>query len=486
MPIYELVMPKLGESIVEATIIRWLKEPGDKIEIDEPVLEIATDKVDSDVPSPVEGVLKEIKFQADEVVPVGEVIALIEVESLEGIESEPIDEVPEEKEVEMPEPQPVASTNGQSHSLEPAVIASTTTGSSASVPSSLQNMLMEQPVPGRFYSPLVMNIARKENIPMEVLDRIKGTGKEGRVTKKDILAFVKTLLENNLSAEDLLGPASASVTTAPSPTPPQTTSATTSQTSKVTQAPSTVPQHNITYSDGEVEIIEMDRMRKIIAQNMVASKHTSAHVTSFVEADVTNLVRWRNKVKNEFLKKYGTKLTFTHIFIEVLAKVLREFPLLNASVDGDKIVMKKRVHIGIAVALLPDYNLIVPVLRDADTLNLVGIARIANDLTERARKGKLRPEEIQGGTYTLSNVGSFGNLMGTPIILQPQVGILAVGTIRKVPAVMETPEGDVIAIRHKMFLSHSYDHRIIDGALGGAFVRRVADLLEQWDVNREV
>ncbi len=480
MPIYELVMPKLGESIVEATIIRWLKEPGDKIEIDEPVLEIATDKVDSDVPSPVEGVLKEIKFQADDVVPVGEVIALIEVESLEGIDTTP--ELPNVE--ESPEPQPVISENGQARSVEPAVVTSPAPPSTQSVPDALQTLLMEQPVPGRFYSPLVMNIARQENIPMDVLDRLKGSGKEGRVTKKDILAFVKKLQENKLNASDLIG----TTTTAPTPTPPQATitpSATPSTTTPSAPKTPPIPQHNITYSDGEVEIIEMDRMRKIIAQNMVASKHTSAHVTSFVEADVTNLVRWRNKMKNEFLKKYGTKLTFTHIFIEALAKVLREYPLLNSSVDGDKIIMKKRIHIGIAVAL-PDFNLIVPVLRDADTLNLVGIARIANDLTERARKGKLRPEEIQGGTYTLSNVGSFGNLMGTPVILQPQVGILAVGTIRKVPAVIETSEGDMIAIRHKMFLSHSYDHRIIDGALGGAFVRRVADLLEQWDVNRGI
>ncbi len=475
MALYEVEMPKLGESIVEATIIRWLKQPGDKVEVDEPILEIATDKVDSEVPAPVSGVLKEVKYKEGDVVPVGNIIAVIEMEG------EAASEAPQQPEpaTEAVTSEPPA-TNGQP---EPEPQPVTTTPS-------LEQYLLEKPAQGRFYSPLVLNIARKEGIPMELLDRIPGTGRGGRVTKKDILQFLKiykaqpevvtTIPQQAPSPEPQV---EKTPVAEPEPTIQKTPVVeTTTQKTTATAAPHIVQTRSV---DGEVEIIEMSRMRKIIAENMIKSKHTSAHVTSFVEADVTPVVQWREKVKDAFFKKYGVKLTYTHIFVEVLAKVLREMPMLNASVEGDKIIIKKYINIGIAVAL-PDDNLIVPVIKNADMLSLAGIAKIATDLTERARKGQLKPDEITDGTYTLSNVGTFGNVMGTPIILQPQVAILATGAIRKKPAVIETPQGDFIGIRHMMFLSHTYDHRIIDGALGGRFVRRVADLLESWDINREI
>jgi len=496
---YELVMPKLGESIVEATIIRWLKQPGDLIEQDEAVLEIATDKVDSEVPSPVAGILKEIKYKEGDVVPVGKVIAILETES-EKRKEQPVEPTPEvtvpSDNSRLEEPisvSPVVETvavkspsSGNGHTQKQVTAESTAPHFS--------EYLLKEPVKGRFYSPLVLNIARKEGIPMEILDRIPGTGEGGRVTKKDILSFLKVYkaqgevaVQEKVAEEILVKEVEVEETYSDSwQKPAQEPVIESTIPPKIERAKEEKVEVQRTYSvDGDVEIIEMNRMRKIIAENMIASKRTSAHVTSFVEADVTNLVLWRERVKDAFFKKYGTKLTYTHVFVEILAKVLREMPMLNASVDGDKILIKKRIHIGVAVAL-PDDNLIVPVVRDADCLNLVGIAKVVNDLTERARKGNLKPDEIQGGTYTLSNVGTFGNVMGTPIILQPQVAILATGAIRKKPAVIETPQGDFIGIRYMMFLSHTYDHRIIDGALGGRFVRRVADLLEQWDINREI
>ncbi|MEM6346593.1 MAG: dihydrolipoamide acetyltransferase family protein [Bacteroidota bacterium] len=455
---FELIMPKMGESIIEATILRWTKEIGEEIEAEETVLEIATDKVDSEVPAPVDGKLLERRFNEGDVVPVGEVIAIIETES----ES---DEAP----------------NGNGHAT-PATQTLAEEVEAAEVP----YVPTPQPVletvatgadaveGGRFYSPLVLNIARKEGISMAELETLPGTGRSGRVTKKDILAHVKN--RQNAPAPQVVA-APAPVAPAPTPTP-----APVQKTAPVAK-PEPTPAPVV--ASGNVEIVEMDRMRKLIAKNMVQSTQTSAHVTSFVEADVTNVVQWRNRVKAQFQEQYNTKLTFTPIFLLAVIKALREHPLVNSSVNGDSIVIKKDINIGIAVAL-PTDNLIVPVIKNADRLNLAGLSATINDLAHRARANKLKPDELEGGTYTVSNVGTFGNVMGTPIIMQPQVAILATGAIRKLPAVLETPQGDVIAIRNKMFLSHSYDHRIIDGALGGRFVKRVADILEAWDPNTEV
>lgn len=462
---FELVMPKLGESIMEATIITWLKQPGDEVEAEEPILEIATDKVDSEVPSPVDGVLKEIKFSDNDVVPVDTVIAVIETEGDGGASAPPAPA--SEPEPEKPAQQPAFGAQ------QPAPQTAAAQSAAAGADARLTEALLDKPQSGRFYSPLVMNIAREENIPMDELDRLPGTGREGRVTKKDILAYVEARQKGG-------APVSA-----PAATPQTATNGQTNGRQQTPAASAPEPQAKTFSFNGPVEIVEMDRMRKMISENMVYSKRTSPHVTSFVEADVTNLFLWRKKIKNEFEQKYGQKISFTHVFIEVVAKVLREFPWLNASVEGDKILLKKDVNIGLAVAL-PSGNLIVPVLKKADQFNLPGIAAQANDLTERARNNKLKPDDLSDGTYTLSNVGTFGNLMGTPIILQPQVGVLATGVITKKPAVVETEAGDMIAVRQKMFLSHSYDHRIIDGAMGGQFVRRVGDLLENWDMNREV
>ncbi len=456
----ELILPKMGESVMEARIIRWLKKSGDRVEVDEPVLEIATDKVDSEVPSPVSGVLAEIRVAEGQTVPVGTVLAIIAEEGSSVAAS-----------VEAPATSPVipAASNGESGAPGVAVVSAPTR-----IPARDGS---------RFYSPLVRTIAQIAGLSLEELAQIPGSGMGGRVTKKDI----ETYLSHRQSAPAISpppGPASLPTPVAPpsaAPTAPLPASFE-AIVSYLQEHFLLIPKKTFSHS-GPTEIIEMDRMRRLIAENMVYSKHISPHVTSFVEADVTPVVLWREKVKEEFEKKYGEKLTFTHIFVEILAKVLREFPQLNASVEGDKIILKKEIHIGVAVAL-PNNNLIVPVVRHADRLNLAGIAAAVNDLSKRARANQLRPDEITGGTYTLSNVGTFGNVMGTPVILQPQVGILATGAIRKKPAVIETPTGDMIAIRHLMFLSHSYDHRIIDGALGGAFVRRVADYLEEWDVNR--
>lgn len=441
---FELIMPKMGESIAEATIIKWMKEEGDTIEADESVLEIATDKVDSEVPSPQEGVLLKKLYGEDDVVEVGMPIAII---GMEGAGAQPaaapIAQPAEEK---TPEPVVEAQKIVEQAKETVAPAASNNNGS-------------------RFYSPLVLNIARSENISMTELENLPGSGNEGRVTKKDILAYVKNRQNG-----------SASLAT-PAAEPKKVEKKSTSVSPNIT-----APAVSLNAGD---EIIEMDRMRKLIADHMVMSKHVSPHVTSFVEADVTNLVNWRNKMKGPFQKNEGEKLTFTPLIIEALVKTIKDYPMINIAVDGTNLVKRKNINVGMAAAL-PSGNLIVPVIKNADTKNLLGLVREVNDLANRARNNKLSPDEISGGTYTLTNVGTFGNVMGTPIINQPQVAIMAVGAIRKKPAVVETEYGDVIAIRHMMYLSHSYDHRVVDGALGGMFVRRLADYLEQWDVDREI
>ncbi|WP_372937017.1 dihydrolipoamide acetyltransferase family protein [Seonamhaeicola sp.] len=434
---FELKLPKMGESVAEATITSWLKEVGETIELDEPIVEIATDKVDSEVPSEVEGVLVEKFFNVDDVVQVGQVIAVIETEG----ENEPTLE-PEVEEVEPETIEQIEETITVAKETVTPVVSSS----------------------NRFYSPLVKNIAKQEGISQQELDAISGTGKDGRVTKNDILAYVENRgakPEPQIVKEN-----------APQP------KIKVEDTPKVVATPPVIPS-------GEDEIIEMTRMGKLIAHHMVESIQTSAHVQSFIEADVTKIWNWRNKVKNDFEKREGEKLTFTPIFMEVIAKALRDYPMMNISVQGDTIIKKKNINLGMAAAL-PDGNLIVPVIKNADQLNLVGMTKQVNDLAARARNNQLNPDDIQDGTYTVTNVGSFGSIMGTPIINQPQVGILALGAIRKVPAVIETNEGDFIGIRYKMFLSHSYDHRVVNGALGGMFVKAVKDYLEAWDVNREV
>lgn len=429
MSAVELVMPKMGESIMEATILKWTKKVGDSIKQDETILEIATDKVDSEVPSPVAGVLQEIKYPEGAVVEVDKVIALIAVGS--GVAAAPA-------------AAPLASPSVNAPVAAPAPPIAAAAPTTPLAPNNA--------TANRFYSPLVLNIAREEGIAMAELENIAGSGKDNRVTKKDILDYVAQRSTAPVVAEPI----------AVAPPPPKTAPA----------APSAI-------SGGNVEIIEMDRMRRLIADHMVMSKHTSPHVTSFVEADVTEIVNWRQKVKNEFWKRENTNLTFTPIFVEAVVRAIKDFPRINSSVDGYNIIQKKDINIGIATAL-PSGNLIVPVLRNADRYNLVGLAKALNEMVEKARNNKLTPSDIQDGTFTLSNVGTFGNIMGTPIINQPQVAILAVGAVRKMPAVLETKYGDVIAIRQKMFLSLSYDHRIVDGALGGSFLRRVADYLEEF------
>ncbi|MCY7411131.1 MAG: 2-oxo acid dehydrogenase subunit E2 [Chitinophagales bacterium] len=429
----ELIMPKMGESIMEATILKWLKNEGDKVALDEPVLEIATDKVDSEVPSTHAGVITKIFYNVNDVVPVGKVIAILQTDAVAS--KQVVASVPKTETIKQPEKKEVITPRAES---KPVITE------------------------GRFYSPLVLNIARSEGISMSVLDQIPGTGEGGRVTKKDILAYVQNKDEQ----------VAAPIIEAPKVE---------TRTETKVEATHDAPAVAVT---GNVEIIEMDRMRKLIADHMVMSKRTSAHVTSFVEADVTNLVQWREKVKSAFEKREGEKITFTPLFIEAVVKALKDFPLVNSSVDGTRIIRKKDINIGMAAAL-PSGNLIVPVIKNADTKNLVGLTKEVNDLAKRARAAQLKPSEIEGGTFTLTNVGTFGNLMGTPIINQPQVAIMATGAIKKKPAVLETPQGDVIAIRHMMFLSLSYDHRIVDGAMGGSFLRRVADYLEGFDSARE-
>ncbi len=429
MSLVELIMPKMGESIMEATILNWLKKPGDTIEQDESLLEVATDKVDTEVPSTHGGILKEILAKQGEVVQVGKPIAIISTEGEEEIEM--VTPVKEKK-----------SADVKSVNMSPPVQV-VSNGSSTSADVDFKTAT-------RFYSPLVKNIAKEESIPVSELETISGSGADGRVTKKDILTYVQhRKLGQSVSFQ-------------------KTSSA---------FMPSSV-------NAGD-EIIQMDRMRKMIAERMVDSKRIAPHVTSFVEADVTNVVFWRNKMKDEFKSREGDALTFTPIFIEAVVLAIKDFPMINIQLDGDRIIKKGDINIGMAVAL-PSGNLIVPVIKNADQYNLTGLAKAVNDLAKRARENKLKPDELSGGTFTISNVGSFGNVMGTPIIVQPQVGIIAVGTIQKKPAVIETPYGDAIAIRHKMFLSHSYDHRVVDGALGGSMVRRVADYLEKFDITRAI
>jgi 2-oxoglutarate dehydrogenase E2 component (dihydrolipoamide succinyltransferase) len=444
----ELLMPKMGESIMEATILKWLKKPGDTIALDEAVLEIATDKVDSEVPSPVAGVLAALMFEEGAVVPVGGILAVIETEAGATVSPSPA--------VAAPAPQAASAPVAAAMPAETANLSAAITTK------------IESPAAGRFYSPLVLNIANQEGVSMQELENLPGTGNEGRVTKKDILQYVADKKAGKTTAN-----AAPAVATAPATAPVSSGAA---------PAASVTPVASV---GGNMEIIEMDRMRRMIADNMIASKRTSAHVTSFVEADMTNVVMWRDKVKKEFEQRYGEKLTFTPIFIEAAVKAIQDFPMINVSVDGTNLIVKKDINIGMAAAL-PSGNLIVPVIHNADQYNLAGLAKRVNDLANRARINKLKPDEIQGGTYTISNVGSFGNVMGTPIIPQPQVAIMAVGAIRKKPAVIETESGDLIGIRSMMFLSHSYDHRVVDGALGGMFVRRMADYLEQWDMNRPI
>jgi len=438
---FELKLPKMGESVAEATITSWLKEVGDTIELDEAVLEIATDKVDSEVPSEFEGVLVEKFFNVDDVVQVGEVLAIIETDGdLEGAS----DTATASTKVEDTEQQ-AAEQIEQTISIAKETVAPIVSNET------------------RFYSPLVKNIAKAEGISQEDLDAIVGTGKDNRVTKTDILNYIDnrgaTPIVNNIKTE--------------------TPVAAKSETVKPKEAAKPV------ISSGEDEIIEMTRMGKLVAHHMQASIQTSAHVQSFIEADVTNVWNWRKKVKDGFMKREGENLTFTPIFMEAIAKALRDYPMMNISLQGDTIIKKKNINLGMAAAL-PDGNLIVPVIKNADQLNLVGMTKQVNDLANRARLNQLKPDDVQGGTYTVTNVGTFGSIMGTPIINQPQVGILALGAIRKVPAVIETPEGDFIGIRYKMFLSHSYDHRVVNGALGGMFVKAVSDYLEAWDINREI
>lgn len=428
---FELKLPKMGESVAEATITNWLKNVGETIEMDEAVLEIATDKVDSEVPSEVSGTLVEILFNVDDVVQVGQTIAIIETEG-GAVAAAP--EVKTETPVAVAE---VAKT----------VEAAKEVAAPADFSSS-----------DKFFSPLVKNMAKAEGISLAELESIAGSGKDGRVNKEDILKYIANR-GNQPVAEKV-------AVVAP-----------------VAQTPVTTEKVSPSVNGGD-EIVEMDRMRKLISGYMVASVQTSAHVQSFIEVDVTNIVKWRDKVKSAFEKREGEKLTFTPIMMEAVAKALKDFPGMNISVDGDYIIKRKNINLGMAAAL-PNGNLIVPVIKNADQLNLVGMAKAVNDLGSRAKAGKLKPDDTQGGTYTVTNVGTFGSVFGTPIINQPQVGILALGAIRKVPAVIETPEGDFIGIRQKMFLSHSYDHRVVDGALGGSFVKRVADYLEAWDINRD-
>jgi len=451
---FELKLPKMGESVAEATITSWLKEIGDTIEADEAVLEIATDKVDSEVPSEVDGVLVEKLFNVDDVVQVGQTIAVIEIEGTIGVANvAPKAEVVESAVSDAP-------ANAVAEVAQTVVAAQTVT---TPVLSSTE---------GRFYSPLVRNIAKKESVAQAELDSILGTGKEGRVTKNDILEYVKNKV-NQLVKETVVQP---EVKVEPVQVPNNGNEA---------PKPTPVAKKPVIVSSGDDEIIEMSRMGKLVAKHMVDSVQTSAHVQSFIEADVTNIWNWRSKVKNDFKKREGENLTFTPIFMEAVAKALRDYPMMNISVQGDTIIKKKNINLGMA-ASLGDGNLIVPVIKNADQLNLIGMAKQVNDLANRARLNQLKPDDIQGGTYTVTNVGTFGSIMGTPIINQPQVGILALGAIRKVPAVIETSEGDFIGIRYKMFMSHSYDHRVVNGALGGQFVKAVKDYLEAWDNDREI
>ena len=455
MAVIEILLPKMGESVAEATITKFVVNAGEQTEADEPLVEIATDKVDSEVPAPEDGTLVEWLVQEGDVVAVGQAIAKFEIDgdadaapasASAAATPAPTPAAP----VPAPTPAPVAAP-------APAVVEALQAPLAASGP--LDQLPARIGANGRFYSPLVRSIAQSEGVTTAELDGIAGSGSEGRVTKKDILAYIASR-------------GSAAATAPAAPVAPQASA----------PAASAAPTVSVS---GQDEIVEMDRMRKLIADHMVRSKQTSPHVTSFVEADMTKIVEWRKRNKAAFEQAHGTKLTFTPLIAEAIVKAIRDFPGVNASVDGDRIIIKKQINLGMATAL-PSGNLIVPVIHNADQLSLVGLATRVNDLADRARTGKLKPDDTAGGTYTMSNVGTFGNVMGTPIINQPQVGILALGAIRKKPAVIETPEGDMIGIRHMMFLSHSYDHRVVDGMLGGSFVKRVATYLEEFDLNRSV
>jgi len=442
---YELKLPKMGESVAEASITTWLKEVGDSIEMDDIVLEIATDKVDTEVPCEIEGVLREKLFEVGEVVKVGQVIAIIDTDvALDVVDKEEASVVEEVEKSAISIEEQIEQVTATNHIITPV-----TNGA------------------GRFYSPLVKNIANEEGISEQELDTIKGTGAGERVTKNDILEYIAI----NKKGSQLVDKKEF-ISKIPK-----------KEVKKVSSISMEPIEKEATIVSGGDEIVEMTRMGKMISHHMMNSVSTSAHVQSFIEADVTNVWNWRNKIKDDFLAREGEKITFTPIFMEVIAQALKDFPLMNISVDGDKIIKKKNINIGMAAAL-PDGNLIVPVIKNADQLNLVGMTKSVNDLANRSRNNKLDPDDVQDGTYTVTNIGSFGTVMGTPIINQPQVGILALGAIRKVPAVIETPEGDFIGIRYRMFLSHSYDHRVVNGALGGQFVQRVKEYLENWDVNR--
>ncbi|MCL7752976.1 dihydrolipoamide acetyltransferase family protein [Polaribacter sp. Z022] len=440
---FELKLPKMGESVAEATITSWLKEVGDTIELDDAVVEIATDKVDSEVPSEVEGTLIEILFEKDDVVSVGETIAVIEIEGEDSNKEEQIITALPNKVKE------VEKTIEKAIEIVATPIAKTSDS-------------------GKFYSPLVRNIAQKEGVTLSELESIIGSGKDQRVTKEDILSYIENrgVASNETKIEI-----------------PVKTETTTKVDAQKKAAKPTVKAVPVSVN-GEDEIIEMSRMGKLVAKHMVDSVQTSAHVQSFIEIDVTNIVKWRNKVKDAFLKREGEKLTFTPIFMQAVATTIKKYPLINIAVKGDSIIKKKNINLGMAAAL-PDGNLIVPVIKNADQLNLVGMTKSVNDLANRARNNALKPDEIQDGTYTVTNVGGFGSIMGTPIINQPQVAILALGAIRKVPAVIETNEGDFIGIRQKMIVSHSYDHRVVNGALGGMFIKTLKEILESWDVNQD-
>lgn len=450
---FELKLPRMGESVAEATLTSWLKEVGDTIEMDEPIFEIATDKVDSEVPSEVDGVLVEKCFKVDDVVKVGQTVAIIEINGDDdGVQSRDIQEDEPVKE-------------------EMVAMAEATVAKAKEDTSSKELVIGDSE---RFYSPLVKNIAKEEGISFAELESISGTGKDGRVTKDDILGYVQNGVSTSSDKPAPLKEEKRQETGSTAISQPIAFNS--------TEAPSGKPKTQVASGD---EVISMTRMGKLIAKHMVDSVSTSAHVQSFIEVDVTNVVNWRNKMKDAFAKREGEKLTFTPIFMEAVAKALKKYPMMNISVDGDTVIKKKNINIGMAAAL-PDGNLIVPVIKNADQLNLVGMAKVVNDLAERSRNNGLKPDEVQGGTYTVTNVGTFGSVFGTPIINQPQVGILALGAIRKIPSVIETEEGDFIGIRSKMYLSHSYDHRVVNGALGSMFAKTIADYLEAWDVNREI
>ncbi len=444
MSVVDLIMPKLGESIMEATILRWHKKPGDAVKMDETILDIATDKVDSEVPSTAEGVIESVLFNENDVVPIGAIIAKIRVGANAAVSNN--------------EPAPAAP---QPQYEEAKVVDE--------IPYTPASSLQNGDGNTRFYSPLVLNIAQQEGISMSELENITGTGQDGRVSKKDILAYVEN--RGAASKTQTILQSTQEVTVLPNEQRPTGNSQSSFQTPTV--------------FTGNVEVIEMDRMRKLIAKHMVDSKHISPHVTSFAECDVTGLVMWREKVKKDFEKREGEKITFTPLFIEAIVKCIKKYPWLSSSVDGDKIIVKKDLNIGMATAL-PTGNLIVPVIKNADQLNLAGLTKQVNSLANAARTGKLKPDDTTGGTFTLTNVGTFGSIMGTPIINQPQVAIMAVGAIKKRPMVIETPQGDSIAIRHMMYISLSYDHRVIDGALGSTFLNAVSKELENFDVNRSI